>query len=153
MKSKDDSVCVPSLHLGEIHSHQSVGHGLLIQVATVSPDEGWHVITWWSKKKQTVRGKEISSVWVINNILTLLLTFKHFLLNYQKYYGVQSDVPRGKSTPIWFSERKLCCEWSSQGFVCALPCRAPLSRKLFRLNRVFLEARYWMKRCNKKNKS
>lgn len=41
------TVCVslPPLHLGKIHSHQSVGHGLLVQVATVSPDEGWHVIT------------------------------------------------------------------------------------------------------------
>lgn len=29
---------------------------------------------------------------------------------------------------------------------CILPCNAPLSRKLFRLKRVFLEARYWMKR-------
>lgn len=33
--------------------------------------------------------------------------------------------------------------------LCALPCRAPLSRKLFRLNRVFLEAKYWMKRCDR----
>lgn len=33
-----------------------------------------------------------------------------------------------------------------------LPCRAPLSRKLFRLNRVFLEARYWIKRCKKRDK-
>ncbi len=37
-------VCVcpplPPLHLGEIHSHQSVGHGLLVQVTAVSSDEG-----------------------------------------------------------------------------------------------------------------
>lgn len=41
--------------------------------------------------------------------------------------------------------------WENDCF-CALPCRAPLSRKLFRLNRVFLEARYWMKRWDKKDK-
>lgn len=68
---------------------------------------GSDCIAWWrltchnlvEQKKQTVRGKEIYSVWVINNILRLLLTFKYFLFNYQKHYGVQSDVPRGKSTP------------------------------------------------------
>lgn len=36
--------------------------------------------------------------------------------------------------------------------LCALPCRAPLSRKLCRLNRVFLEARYWIRRCNETKK-
>lgn len=36
---------LPSLHLGEIHSHQSVGHGLLVQVIAVPPDEGGHVVT------------------------------------------------------------------------------------------------------------
>lgn len=36
---------LPSLHLGEIHSHQSVGHGLLVQVVAVPSDEGGHVVT------------------------------------------------------------------------------------------------------------
>lgn len=41
-----DFLLLPPLHLGEIHSHQSVGHGLLVQVTAVPSDEGWHVITW-----------------------------------------------------------------------------------------------------------
>lgn len=36
---------LPSLHLGEIHRHQSVGHGLLVQVVAVPSDEGRHVVT------------------------------------------------------------------------------------------------------------
>lgn len=38
-------VLLPSLHLGEIHSHQSVGHGLLVQVVAVPSEEGRHVVT------------------------------------------------------------------------------------------------------------
>lgn len=37
--------------------------------------------------------------------------------------------------------------WVCAFFVFFLPCSAPLSRKLCRLNRVFLEARYWINRC------
>jgi len=42
----------------------------------------------------------------------------------------------------------VCIHWfrDSKG-VSYIPCNAPLSRKLFRLKSVFLEARYWMKRC------
>lgn len=37
--------------------------------------------------------------------------------------------------------------WLCGAHVLYVPCSAPLSRKLFRLKSVFLEARYWMKRC------
>lgn len=94
------SVLLPSLHLGEIHSHQSVGHGLLVQVAAVPSEEGRHVVT-------CEKGP----------VLTVI---------YVHLWKRQSSVRRLEG---------------------ALPCRAPLSRKLCRLKRVFLEARYWMKRC------
>lgn len=32
----------------------------------------------------------------------------------------------------------------------SLPCKPLLSKKLLRLNSVFLEARYWTKRCKRR---
>lgn len=175
---------LPPLHLGEIHSHQSVGHGLLIQVTTVSSDEGWHVVTWERKQEERV-GYSLCYVtqlqmMLFNNVHSLYiycllcifaeafepsyqphcnhmrilslgcLTLNVNLMSFQRTLLTWCFTNKLKSNhPVNYHRRAF---GESKVRLCALPCRAPLSRKLFRLNSVFLEARYWMKRCNKKKK-
>lgn len=47
---------LPSFHLGEVDGDEPVGQSFLIQIATVAPDKGGHVVAWrreWVSEKET----------------------------------------------------------------------------------------------------
>lgn len=44
-EAKYKDLSLPAFHLSEVKGDLSVGHGFLIEVATVPPDECGHVIT------------------------------------------------------------------------------------------------------------
>lgn len=112
---------LPSFHFSEVKSNLSVGHSLLIQVAAIPPYERWHIIAYITKKRSKGIMMHVTAQMNIGRI------FKGVLL--QNVYSVSNII----------------------FVICNIPCRPLLSKKLLRLNSVFLEARYCINLCKKKN--